>query len=70
MAYFEEIILTSVNMPLKQNYSIEEAAEILDIPIKQVLKFGQNYEKQTGRVRLKIEGGKVSYDTFVKFFEQ
>jgi len=70
MTYFEEIILTSVDLPMKRNYSIEEAAVILDIPARQVIKFGQNYEKKTGRVRLKIDTGQtISLASMIEFFE-
>lgn len=30
MSYFEEIILPSVNLPLKASYNVMEAAQILD----------------------------------------
>jgi hypothetical protein len=66
--YFEQIILPSTNMPKQESYSIDEAVHILDVPVKQVKKFASNHENQKGQVRLKIENGTVSYDTFVEFF--
>ena len=66
--YFETMILPLVKLSEQDFYNIEDAAIILDIPVKEVIKFGSNYDNQKGRVRLKIEDGKISYDTFVKFF--
>jgi hypothetical protein len=66
--YFEKVILPSAKMPKQDFYSIDEAVIILDVEKKQVIKFASNHDNQTGRVRLKIENGKVTYDTFVNFF--
>jgi hypothetical protein len=69
MSDFTEIILPSVKIPVKDKYSIKDAAKILDVTVGTVRRYGKNFENQTGRARLKVEADStVLYSTFEKFF--
>jgi hypothetical protein len=67
---FVEVILPSFPLPVREKYSIEEAALILDRKPSTILQWGRNYKNQCGRLRIKIEPDKtITFETFEKFFE-